>query len=144
MNKEETKQEHHQIHVEKPAHPVPRGYFEPIFYLMTRMEASERKHPAPEKKALEDLAVVMGIEGYKDKRWFRDLNEDKACERMDLETAKRATLVILAYVLKVDTTGGDAPKAYFSKVRKKIGADPVAVPAELGEHRELILKYLVG
>lgn len=132
----------HQSQVTKPAHVVSRRYHEPIIYLAERMASMDKITPAPEARMVDKLAHAVGIESSKKQRWFRDLNDDKACEKIDTDTVKRCVLVVLTLVLKADTQRGEEAKKYFSKIRELLDADPITVPVEMDEHQALAMKYL--
>jgi hypothetical protein len=128
--------------IEKPNHPLPRKYVEPILFLAERMASMERVQPPPPQRMVDALAETVGQAGFRRERWFRELNDNRACERIDLETAKKGALVVLSLVLKADTNRGEEARAYFSKIRALLGAEPITVPADLADHKELTLKYL--
>jgi hypothetical protein len=133
-----------QKHIERPSHPVPRKYVEPILYLAERMGNQDKLVPAPGKRIVDELAEALQIKDFRRQPWFRALNEQRAAEMLDLETVKLGTLVVLTLVMKVDTTRGEVAKEYFSKVRQLLGMDPISVPAELATHRDLAFRFLVG
>ena len=132
----------HQSQVEKPGHAISRRYYEPIIFLAERMASMDKITPMPEQRMVDELAKAVGLEDVRRQRWFRDLNDNKACERIDLDTVKRCILVVLSLVMKADTQRGEDAKKYFSKIRELLGADPITVPVEIEEHKELALKYL--
>ena len=138
----ETEQNTHEIHVERPQHPVPRRYHEPIFYLATEMYAVDKILPVPESRGLDDIADTLSITDYRNKRWFRDLDDDLACSKIDSEVAKRGALVVLSYVLKRDTNGTEKARNFFSRIRRLLETEPVAMPADLDEHWRLVKEYL--
>lgn len=133
-----------QRHVERPTRPIPRKYLEPILYLADRMSAQDRIVPAPPQRMVDQLAEAAQMKDLRRQPWYRAMNEERACEALDLETVKRAALVVLSLVLKADTTRGEAAKAYFSMLREKLNMEPIAVPSELDQHRDLALRHLVG
>ena len=133
-----------QKHIERPNHPVPRKYVEPILYLAERMSNQDKLVPAPGKRIVDELAEALLMKDFRRQPWFRSLNEQRACEMLDLETVKLAALVVLTLVMKVDTTRGDAAKAFFSKTRQALGMEPISLPAELELHKDLAFRYLVG
>ena len=133
-----------QKHIERPNHPVPRKYVEPILYLAERMSNQDKLVPAPGKRIVDELAEALLMKDFRRQPWFRSLNEQRACEMLDLETVKLAALVVLTLVMKVDTTRGDAAKAFFSKTRQALGMEPLAVPAEPDVHKDLAFRFLVG
>ena len=133
-----------QRHVDKPTHALPRKYIEPILYLAERMSNQDKLVPAPGKRMVDQLAEALQIKDFRRQPWFRGMNEQRACELIDLETVKRGALVVISLVLKVDTTRGETAKAYFTKLREMLGTEPIAVPADLDAHHDLALRYLVG
>lgn len=133
-----------QRHIEVPNHPVPRKYIEPILFLADRMSSQDRITPAPAKRMVDQLAEALQIKDFRRQPWYRQQSEQQACKAIDLETAKRGTLVVLTLVMKADTTRGEVAKAFFSRMRQALDMEPIAVPAELDEHKSLALRYLVG
>ncbi len=133
-----------QKHIERPSHPVPHKYVEPILYLAERMSNQDKIVPPAGKRMVDELAEALQIKDFRRQPWFRSFNEQRACDLLDLETVKLGALVVLTLVMKVDTTRGDAAKAYFSKIRQTLGMEPISVPAELDVHKDLAFRYLVG
>lgn len=133
-----------QKHVARPSHSIPRKYVEPILYLADRMSQQDRIVPPPSKRMVDQIAEAVKMRDFRRQSRFRGLSDQRACEQIDLETAKLATLVVLSLVMKYDTTRGENAKGYFTKVRELLGQQPVAVPAELDQHRDLALRYLGG
>ena len=131
-----------QGHIKRPDHAVPRKYVEPILFLADQLAGMDRITPQPPTPMVDALAEATGLHDIRRQRWYRELNDDKACEMIDLETVKRGALVVLTLVMKSDTTRGEAAKAYFSKIRNLLGADPITVPSDIGEHKQLALRYL--
>ena len=129
-------------HVEHPSHPVKDAYLEPILFLAARMAKTDPANPPPEKPILDELAELLGLQDFQKLDSIRKMTEDKACSLLNNERSKKAALVTMALVLKVDTTGGEKPRAYFSKIREKLQAEAVAVPHNLDEHRHLVIEYL--
>lgn len=134
--------DHHDAKIERPNHPLPRSYVEPIIFLADQMARKNRIIPVPENRMVDELADAAGIDTKQIKKWFHGMDDDDACEKIDLDLAKMGALVVMALVLKTDTTGGDEATAYFTMIRKKLGADPITVPSNLEAHKELALSYL--
>lgn len=128
--------------VDHPNHPLPRSFVEPIIFLAEQMAKKDRILPPPKPRMVDQLADAVGLDPEQRRRWFHDLDDDKACEKIDLESAKRGALVVLALVLKMDTNGGEEAQKYFTSIRKKLEMDSITVPADLEEHKELALEYL--
>jgi hypothetical protein len=133
-----------QRHTERPTHAVPRKYIEPMMYLAERMSMQDKIVPAPGRRMVDQFADMLRLKDFRRQPWFRSMSDERACELIDLDTVKRATLVVLALVMKVDTTRGDAAKAYFTRIREAMGMDSIAVPADLETHKELAERHLVG
>lgn len=131
-------------HSERPTHAVPRKYIEPIMYLAERMSMQDKLVPAPGKRVVDQLAEALHIKDFRRQPWFRSMNDQRACELIDLETVKRAALIVLTLVMKGDTTRGDAAKAYFTKVRELMGIESIAVPSDMDAHMDLTLRHLIG
>ncbi len=131
-------------HIERPSHAVPRKYVEPIMYLAERMSRMDRVPPGDVPYMVDQLADALHITDLRRQPWFRRMNDDAACEQLDLETAKKGALVVLALVMKADTERSEEAAAYFTRMREKMGAEPIAVPADLADHKDLALRYLTG
>ena len=128
----------------EPARALPSKYLEPIMYLADRMALADRKTVTKERSVIDVLAEAVNKKGFRTERSFMDLDEDKACSKLDVVPAKRAALVVMALVLKSDNERVDAEHEYFHRIRNKLGADPITVPVDLEAHRQLALKYLAG
>lgn len=128
--------------VERPAHPLPRRYIEPIIFLAHRMASMDKLSPPSEQPMVNQLTDASHVENPKQQSWFRDLNDNVACDKLELDTVKRGALVILCLVMKSDTIMGDEAKGYFSKIRGLLEAEPVTVPVELEDHKKLAISYL--
>jgi len=125
-----------------PARKLHTKYIEPILYLADRMARSDKEVAASERHTVDALAAKAGQKGFRTKAWFRDLDDDTACQRLDIDAAKRGCLVVLTLVLKVDLKKRPEEHDYFHKLRVKLGADPIIVPVDLEEHRKLAHKYI--
>lgn len=132
-----------QKHISRPNHPVPRRYVQPILYLADRMGQQDRLQPPPAKKVVDELAEMVKEKDFRRQPWYRQLNERKAVEMLDLETTKRAALVVMSLVMKLDTQRGDAAKQFFTRVREMMGAEAISVPMDVDEHRDIAIGYLV-
>jgi len=133
-----------QKHVERPAHPMPRKYVEPVMYLAERMSQQDRIVPAPGKRMVDQLAEALQMKEFRRQPWFRQMSDQSACAMLDLETVKLGTLVVLTLVMKTDTSRGDDAKAYFSKVRQMLEMEPISVPSDVNAHRDIAFGFLVG
>jgi hypothetical protein len=130
-----------QHHNRPPGRALPRKYVEPIVYLADRMVGmGQGGHK--ERGAFQLLADAAGMRDYARQQWFRELNDQRACQRLDIESAKRGALVVLALLIKSDPHAGETHRAYFTKVRTLLGAEPITVPADVEEHRRLALGFL--
>jgi len=126
-----------------PLHALPRKFIEPILYLGDRMvHVGNGMRQA--RGILQELAGSAGMEDYPQQHWFRELNDQRACELLDVDTAKRGALVLLALLIKADPSSGEAHRNYFTRVRTKMGAEPVTVPVSLDQHRRLAASYFMG
>jgi hypothetical protein len=97
---------------------------------------------AGKSEMLEHLAEAAGLKEYAHQQWFKELNDHKACEKLDTDTAKRGALVVLALLIKTDPNAGDPHRSYFTKVRTLLGAEPITVPADRDEHKRMAIGYL--
>ena len=132
-----------QKHVTRPNHPIPRKYVEPILYLADRMGQQDRLQPPPAKRVLDELAELVNAKDFRRQPWYRQMNERKAVEMLDLETTKRAALVVMSLVMKLETTRGDAAKQFFTRVREMMGAEAISVPSDVAEHRDIAFGFMV-
>jgi hypothetical protein len=94
------------------------------------------------RAVLQEVAQSAGMSGYTQQHWFRDLTDQRACELLDMETARRGALVLLALLIKSDPNAGEAHRAFFTRVRTRMGADPVSVPVSMEQHRKLAESYV--
>jgi len=127
-----------------PTKAIPSKFVEPILYLAEKMARTGALDEMSNTRMVDKLAALVGVVGVRKQRWYREYNERKACEKLDIDTAKTAALVVLTLVMKVDTDMSEAPKSFFSRMRKMMNCDPIAVPSSLEEHVNLAAKFLVG
>jgi hypothetical protein len=130
-----------QTHHRPPNRALPRKYVEPVLYLADRM-AGMGPAAHKDRAMLNALAESAGMKDYERQQWFRELNDQRATQRLDVEVAKRGALVVLALLIKADPHAGDAHRNYFTKVRTLLGAEPITVPADLEDHKRLALGFL--
>jgi hypothetical protein len=128
----------------EPTRALAKKYVEPILYLADRMSAADKTIVVKERSIIEDMAEATNKKNFRSERGFADLTEDKACQMLDIDAAKRGALVVMALVLKADQARVDSEHEYFHKIRAKLGAEAVTVPVGLEAHKALALKYLVG
>ena len=131
-----------QSKVVRPARPLSKKFLEPIFYLAEGMAAAD-KHVVPkEYRMIDVLADAAGLKGFRNSKNYRGLTQQKACDQLDIEVAKRAALVIIALVLKADFNRVHSEHEYFTRIRTALNAGPVVVPVDLDAHRDLALAYI--
>ncbi len=124
-----------------PTRALHRKYIEPIIYLADRMAGADGKVVPKERRLVEELAKAANLRDFRRDRWFRNLDEQSACQAIDITLARQAAMVVLSLVLKADADRKESEHAYFTQIRNMIGADPVTVPIEFDAHKELALKY---
>ena len=139
MEPEETTEQTNIIH---PPRALAKKYFEPILYLAERMASADGEVVPKENKIIDSLAKAANMEKFRASKGYRDLNQKKACELLDIEAAKRGALVILSLVLKSDLRRSDSEQDYFHRIRTLLATDSVTVPVELETHRKLALEYI--
>src|SRR5262245_32421124 len=127
-----------------PARPLHRKYVEPILYLADRMAESDKQLAAAERRMVDELAVNAKVKDMRRQKWYRDLNDKTACERLDIDAAKLGALVVLTLVLKSDVKKKPEEHTYFSRIRTQLGAPPIVVPVDVESHRKLALEYIGG
>lgn len=132
------------LKVARPHHAVPRKFMEPILYLAERMSDTDPIEEPEGPRMVDQLAEAVDYSNVAKQKWFRALDDRKACAALDFETAKIAALVVMTLVLKVDTERGDQAKQYFRKIRELLEMDPISVPSDLDEHKKLALRFLRG
>ena len=125
-----------------PLHALPRKFIEPILFLGDRLTHVGNRSMRDAKAALVEIARSVGLADYADQRWFRDMSDQRACELLDVDTAKRGALVLLALLIKTDPESGEAHRSFFTRIRTRLNADPVTVPVSLDQHRRLVDSYL--
>jgi hypothetical protein len=132
--------QHSPAHGHGHTRALPRKFIEPILYLGDRMVGMGK---APGRNAvLEHLAEAAGLKEYFRQQWFREMNDHKACEKLDVDAAKKGALVVLALLIKTDPAATDVHRAFFTKVRTMLEAEPISVPADADEHKRLALGYM--
>lgn len=123
------------------SHTIPRRYIEPILYLADRMARMGSDDPAP-RRVVDELAKAAGEPTFRQGPDFRAMNDQKACDAIDLSSAQTGALVVLALVLKAHPDRPEAGKEFFGKVRTMMGCEPVKVPAEFEAHKRLAIDYV--
>jgi hypothetical protein len=126
-----------------PPRPVSRRTAEPILYLADRMASADDEAVPRETRMIDMIADAVGMPTFRHQPWFREMTEDAAISRLNTELAKRAALVVLALILKADVKRKPSEHAYFSHIREALGAEPITVPVDLEQHRQLVLEYFV-
>lgn len=142
MSEQQTTPEGDESQVIHPARALPRKYVNAILYLADRMSEADKKVVVKERSVIEELADAVGKKAFRTERWYRDMSVEKACGQIDIQAAKRATLVVLALVLKADFARLDSEHEFFHRIRKSLEADPVTVPVAVEAHKALALQYL--
>jgi hypothetical protein len=127
-----------------PARPLHRKYVEPILYLADRMAESDKELAAAERRMVDFLADNAREKDFRRQKWYRDLSDKVACERLDIDAAKLGALVVLTLVLKSDVKKRPEEHTYFTRIRSQLGAPPIVVPVDLEAHRKLALEYIGG
>ena len=126
-----------------PPRPVSRRTAEPILYLAERMASADDEAVPRETRVIDMIADAVGMPTFRHQPWFREMTEKAAIERVNTELAKRATLVVLALLLKADLKRKPSEQAYFTHIREALGAPPITVPVDVDDHRRLALEYFV-
>ncbi|HEX7928476.1 MAG TPA: hypothetical protein VF678_12855 [bacterium] len=127
-----------------PARPLHRKYVEPILYLADRMAESDKQLAAAERRMVDELAANAKVKDMRRQKWYRDLNDKTACERLDIDAAKLGALVVLTLVLKADIKKKPDEHSYFTRIRTQLDAPPIVVPVDIDAHRKLALAYIGG
>lgn len=129
--------------IHHPPRPLSRRTAEPILFLADQMARADQEASPRETRMIDRLADAVGMPTFRTQPWYRDLTEAAAIEQISTDLAKRATMVVLALVLKADMKRKPSEMAYFRRIREALGADPVTVPVGLEEHMALALRYFV-
>ena len=127
-----------------PARPLHRKYVEPILYLADRMAESDNELAAAERRMVDFLAANAKEKDFRRQKWYRELSDKSACERLDIDAAKLGALVVLTLVLKSDIKKKPEEHSYFTRIRTQLGAPPIVVPVDIEAHRKLALQYIGG
>lgn len=125
-----------------PSKALPRKYVQAIVYLAQGMAQADQKLAMQERRIIDELAAACGLADFRRERWFHEMTEDSACAMLETESAKRGALVVLALLLKADNNRHNLEHAYFSRIRSKLGAEPVTVPVSLESHLALAHEYV--
>lgn len=125
-----------------PPRPLHHKYLEPILYLAERMARSDKELAAAERRVVDVLARQAHMKDFRTKPWYRELNDDSACKKLDIDAAKRGCLVVLTLVLKADVKKKPEEHEYFHRLRMMLGADPIVVPVDYEQHKKLALEYV--
>lgn len=125
-----------------PARPLHTKYIEPILYLAERMAKSDKQLAAAERRIVDDLAGHAGMKDFRTKPWYREMSDDSAVKRLDIDAAKRGCLVALTLVLKSDLKKLPEEHEYFHRLRVAMKAEPIVVPIDRDQHLKLALEYI--
>ena len=125
-----------------PTRVLHRKYVEPIIFLADRMAIVDGQVVPKERKLVEDLAKAAKMKNFRHERWYRDLDDRKACQAIDVEPARQAAMVVLSLVLKADKIREESEHEFFREIRGMIGAKPVTVPVDFEAHKTLAIEYL--
>lgn len=126
-----------------PPRPVSRRTAEPILFLADRMADADDSAVARETRIIDVLADAAGMPTFRHQPWYREMTESAAVSRLTTDLAKRATLVVLALVLKADVKRKPSEHAYFTRIREALGSNAITVPVDLEEHKQLALEFFV-
>ena len=121
--------------------PLQKKYLPAILFLAEKMAEADKRLDKKERILIRQLADAANMSNFHHDKDFLKLNEDKACQKLDNERARKAALVVLSLVLKADGMRRPEEFKYFRHVRNKLQADPISVPTELTAHKEEALKY---
>jgi len=125
-----------------PPRPLHHKYLEPILYLAERMAKSDKELAAAERRFVDELAKAAGMKDFRTKPWYRELTDESACKKLDIDAAKRGCLVVLTLVLKADVKKKPEEHEYFHRLRVMMGAEPITVPVDLEQHKKLAMEYV--
>lgn len=131
-------------HILRPARPLHRKYWEPIFYLADRMCTADGEVAPNEHRVLEELASSVDMKTFRTSQTFPHLKVDAACKALDIDAAKNGAMVIMTLLLKADTKRRDSEHRFFTTVRERLGSLQVVVPVNFDAHKKLALKYLTN
>jgi hypothetical protein len=90
------------------------------------------------------LAKAAKYKDFRHEKWYLDFTVEKACQAINIDSARVGLLVVLALLLKADAARQDTEHAFFTRVRQLVGGDPVTVPKDLEAHRQLAMEYISG
>ncbi|MDH4120935.1 MAG: hypothetical protein OEV94_04445 [Deltaproteobacteria bacterium] len=124
-----------------PNRPLAHKYLEPILFLAGQMSSADGQVAAQERKVLDDLAQAANMKHFRREKWYRDMSEEQALNRLDIDLAKTGALVVMALVLKADDLRHEDELAYFSRIRQMLDINAVYVPEDVDTHKQLALRY---
>ena len=136
--------EHFQSRVAHPSRALPKKYVEPILYLADRMSEVDGKVLPKERKLVEELAKIAKYKDFRHEKWYRDFTDEKACQAINIDSARQGLLVVLSLLLKADEARRETEAAFFTKIRHMVGGDPVTVPVDFEAHKRLAIEYIGG
>ncbi|MBI3992956.1 MAG: hypothetical protein HY342_06760 [Candidatus Lambdaproteobacteria bacterium] len=119
----------------QPLPPAPERHLLALLYFCEGMSRSDGRVALEERQMVNLLAQMARLPDYRADPWYQALDEDTACMVLDNELVRHATLVCMTLVLKADSQRRPEEHAYFTRIRKRLGAEPVRVPINLERHK---------
>ena len=128
--------------IQAPDQPLPRRYLQSILFLADRMSQADGNDAPKQRRMVDVLAEAAEMKDFRREKSYRQLSDRRACEKLDIEEAKKAALLAVTLVMKAESVKGEEERQYFRKIRDLLDCDPITVPTELLYHKELALKFL--
>jgi hypothetical protein len=130
--------------VRHPARALPKRYVEAILYLADRMADADHEVAGTERRIINELALCAKIKDFRKAKWYRQMSDQAACDRLEADVAKNGAMVVMTLVLKADLKKRPEEHQYFTRIRQLLGAPPIVVPVEVEAHRALAREYMGG
>ena len=118
-----------------PMPPAPERHLLALLYFCEGMSRSDGRVALEEREMVRMLAQMARLPDYRADPWFQALDEDTACAMLDNDLVRHATLVCMTLVLKADRVRRPEEHAYFTRMRQRLGAEPIRVPINLERHK---------
>src|SRR5690348_5941523 len=122
--------------------PLTRQQVEAILYLADRIAFTDLSISASEKGAINLLAAHANQVRFRDVAWYRQLNDDSACHRLNTPEARTGALIVLRYIVRSDAHVDAAEGEFFQQMLERLDVDAVQIPRDITQHQRVALAYL--
>jgi len=125
-----------------PARPLNHKYVAPVLYLAERLVTSD-KGTIMARRVMSELAEKAKETNFREQPWYRELSDDRACQRLDVNMTKHAAIVVLSLLLRVGKKKPEESE-YFMSVHARLGNPEVLVPVDVHAHAKLAEDYIAS